>query len=308
MKKATILNLITFFMVFSAIFSLNVYAVDIVKSPNLNCITEYVLEKGDSSGIKNINAMIYHVDNDINILVEDSDFEDEGELDVKDDEKVFVAAIDNRTKQPIKYQFLGQFVEYYNHKYFITSLNLPNYCDRIDLHFYKQKKIEPDFAVRSENFLGRTKVCMANVLDYKRAEETNLKILDKNSNIIEVDGKKGAFLSRLTPNYFSIKIPEIGESDDEEENKFYIGKIVLNKDQENLLSEDEKIVVENKFVKNKNIPAGVKWENSAYEDGSFFNFFLPKEIKEFKFLVYEKNVSNDVNDIICQFNIKLNRK
>ena len=91
-------------------------------------------------------------------------------------------------------------------------------------------------------------------------------------------------------------------------NTNFVGKIVLQKEQENLLSEEEKIVDCEVFIPIVKPSSGTIWENAVYTRSNTFNLYIPDEVKEFKFIVYQDIISDDYNNIKYQYDIKLNKQ
>lgn len=184
-------------------------------------------------------------------------------------------------------------------KKFEVQINAWYYCDAVNLYFYKQKDNIADFIINEENYIGKVLEYMPHILLYKRGEGEAIKTYDKNWNEITSTGK--LFLSRFTPNYYCLfNVISVRDT-------AYVGKIVLPKGQENLLTEEEKIVDCEIYEPKKTPAAGEIWNNYVNKRANTFNLFIPQGVKEFKFIVYKNVISDDINDIQQQYNIKINR-
>ncbi len=287
MKRKTILGLTVGLTLFSMLFIGNSFqslAMQQVTSAQLKNAGRQLLERGDGSGLE-YRIFTYSLkDNNMeNIVVED-----EEEYD-----KVFAIMID-KTKNTIIDRRLcskgsGVSPTGVRWHYTIENVSLPYYCDKIDIHYYKQSSSEPEFTIKPQNFLGKARLYMPNITGFQRGSNTPLTVYDKDWNVTE-DLEK-SFLTRITPNYYTIE-SNITPSYER------IGKIILPEGQENLMSEDEKIIPAqefNKYTTTDNIKTN-------------FNLYIPNEVTEFKFVVYGTTISDKKEDILYQYHIKLNRK
>ena len=293
MKRKTILGFTVGLALFSTLFIGNTFqssAMQQINSPQLRNAGFQYLEKGDSSGLEDSAEIGY--------VLKDNNLEAFSLHDKKEYDKVFAVIIDQAKNTIIDKKSctksdahtpLGEQFWIYN----VANFSLPHYTDKVDIHYYKQSSSEPDFTIKSENFLGRAKLYMPNITDFQRGSNTPLTVYDKDWKVTDDFGK--SFLSRITPNYYTIE-SEYVVGDTTSIAK--IGKIVLPQGQENLMSEDEKTIPAQAFTKEV---------NTGYNKMNF-NLYIPKEITEFKFVVYDKNISDKKEDILYQYHIKLNRK
>ncbi len=298
MKNKIFLNLVSsiiFFSIFNNTFNLGVLATQEISSPYLICESIKQLKKDNSSGFLEIYANVEYYTNKLKIYFYTNASPD---LVVGEDENVFVVMKDKFNKKTITRAFLEK-TDSGQGKKFEVEIDALYYCDAVNLYFYKQKGDKTDFTIKEENYIGKVKECMPNVLLYKRGDGESIKTYDKNWNEISASGK--LFLSRLTSNYYCLFNAINGRKAD------YVGKIVLNQGQENLLTEEEKIVDCEVFMPIIKPSSGITWENAIYTRSNTFNLFIPEGVKEFKFIVYQGAVSNDPNDIINQYHIKLAR-
>ena len=206
------------------------------------------------------------------------------------DETYFVVVYDSAHKTPILYNYLLK----NSQNFYKCSFKIPYYCDVVDLHFYKQKISDPDYTMKEENFIGKVQNYLADSVNFFRGTKTKLTILDKNGNI--TTSKTAHFISSLIPNYYTITIPTITF-------RKKVGRIILPCGQENLMSLDEKIVPCNYFRTLLTPGTTDNWT----DHGDGFNFYLPKGVTEFKFQVFNVQPTDNVNDILYQFDVKLNR-
>ncbi len=216
-----------------------------------------------------------------------------------DSEKLFIVIVDDIKKEPIKSVFLSKSGIRYG-----ISATVPYYFDEFSIYLYKQKKDEPDFTKKEENCFGKGKFHVANQLVYQRGEKTRVKVYTNSGK--EKPEYNSYLLNKITPNYYSISDEKYNESDS-------IGRIVLKDSQKNLLTEDQKTVVVNKFTSSgviRTIPETEKesWNNSIYKEASHFDFYIPKEVDEFKFFVYKNEVTDRLEDVKDVYHIKLNKK
>lgn len=290
MKRKTIFGLMVGLAIASTVLvkePIKVDATHNITSPTLKCSSMKYLEKGDSSGLLGNVATISCIDNTLNFSVNN--------ITLAADEKLFVVGISKAKKEQI-YSFLEKGIRDYS-----AQIKLPHYYDAVDFHIYKQKSSEPDYTLRSENFVGRTKVYMANILNYKRGEGTALTVYDKDWAKVS-DDKNKSFLSRITPNYFTLQSIVAKREYDK------VGKIILSDEQSGLMTEDEKIVPSEYFTPDKMPGTDETWPNASSKQAEIFNFYLPTAVKEFKFVIYKNNISDKKEDIIAQYHIKLDRK
>ncbi len=218
---------------------------------------------------------------------------------IDDDEKLFIVIVDNIKKKTIKSVFLSKRASQYG-----ISATVPYYFNEFDIYLYKQKNDEPDFTKKEENCFGKATFHVANQLVYQRGRKTPLKVYNNKGE--ERPEFKSYLLSKITPNYYSISDEKYGDADQ-------IGEIVLKDSQKNLLTKDQKIVVVNKFspssaIKNISEEEKRNWNNSIYNDAYHFDFYIPKEVDEFKFLVYEDKVTDRLEDVKDVYHIKLNKR
>ncbi len=296
MDKKKILSLLVSSIIFStSLFGWpsNIVSAQKVISPNLNWymtkhlenkngtrVTDYSLEVLKDTG-KNGDLYLYITINKSYVAV---------------DGYYFVVAID-KNNNIIKKQMLD-YDENLDVDY--TTLQLPYKTDQVDLHFYEQGGQDEDFVIREEKFIGRSKVFIPNMMIGDRGGDNTITVYDKHGYQVDFLGEK-FFLNRLVPNYYTIKT-------NRSFNNGEIGKIVLKKEQEHLMSEEDKIVQIGTYL---NMCEPVEEEDydkarEANYDG--FNFYIPEEVTEFKFIVYNVAISDDPNDILYQYNIKINRK
>lgn len=287
MKRKTILGFTVGLALFSTLFIGNTFqsiAMQQVNSPQLQNSGRQLLEQGDSRGLEDRLFMYVLKDNSLESFVMQEDTEHD---------KVFAIIIDQVNNTIIdkrlcnKERMVAPTGTVWN--YSIENISLPHYVDKIDIHYYKQSENEADFTIKSENFLGRARLFMPNIMDFQRGSNTPLTVYDKDWKVTDDFGK--SFLSRITPNYYSIEsnVTPSYES---------IGKIILPQGQEDLMSEDEKTIPAQEFYN------GLNYDSMPTN----FNLYIPKEVTEFKFVVYDKNISDKKEDILYQYHIKLNRK
>lgn len=291
MKRKTIFGLMAGLAIVSTFLvkePMKVDAAQTVNSPTLNCITYKRLEKGDHTGLTEYSTITEHTDNSLVFKVNG--------IRISSDEKIFVVVKNKVKKESIFQGFLTDVSGTYS-----TKINLPYYCDSVEIEVYKQNSGDKDYTVKAENLLGITKEYVGHILDYKLGEGTPIIAYDRNWAVTPDENK--TVLTRITPNYFTLL-------DLTNDNKFdRIGKIILPEGQEDLLTEDEKIVQSEVFVPDKAPMDGTEWENAVTRRAKIFNFRFPKKVSEFKFVVYVNNITDRKEDIIVQYHIKLeNRK
>lgn len=287
------------------------FAESVVRSPRIEGIVSGTLfKKLDNSGVaEKINASCLlrkgYISNGIcygNFLTVNLP-QYSGEI-IGEDEKLFIVIVDTIKNVPIKSGFLSKRTSSTGLIQYVISATLPYYFDEFDVYLYKQKKDEPDFTKKEENCFGKATFHVANQLVYQRGEKTRLKVYSNQGE--EKPEFNSYLLSKLTPNYYSISDEKYGDADQ-------IGKIVLKDSQKNLLSEDQKTVVVNRFSPSstiKKIPETEKenWNNSIWKEAYHFDFYIPKEVDEFKFLVYKNKVTDKLEDVKDVYHIKLNKK
>ena len=218
---------------------------------------------------------------------------------IDEDENIFVIVKDKFNKKIITKAFLEK-SDIAQGKKFEVNIDIWYYCDMINLYFYKQKGSNTDFTTKEENYIGKVQEYMPNILLYKRWDGGSIKTYDKDWNEISASGK--LLLSRITPNYYCL-FNAINSR-----NTNFVRKSVLQKEQENLLSEEEKIVDCEVFIPIVKPSSGTIWENAVYTRSNTFNLYIPDEVKEFKFIVYQDIISDDYNNIKYQYDIKLNKQ
>ena len=288
MKKIMILGFLVGLMVagtYCNMGSLKALTAQQITSPSLECTVNKNLIDKDNKKLKAIDANIIQKDNKLTIKIKNSsDEEGEKEFNIASDEKMFVVIKDRLNLKPQ----LNYFLTEQQNGEFQVEANMPFFYDMINLYFYKQKKSDPDFKVSDDNFIGKTKICMRNI--------TAFYLPGQKFKITDVIGtKKSNIYIRALPNFYRIDI----EKDDDSENR-KITKIELPESQKDKMTNEAKV---NSFEDVKIIyPSGE-------DSGAFYaSFYIPKEITEFSFLVYEEEITNKTTDVINKYNIKLEKK
>lgn len=218
-------------------------------SPSLKCVNEgYGMFKDDINEFK-IGYILTKEDNNIN-------FNFYGIENIKENEIVFAVFIDEKG-QIIDKRYLDKAPNSVDG--YLCDYAVPFYCNMLGVHLYKQKITGPEFTIESKNFLGRNKFLMVHDCDFIRQDgSTNLKAYDEDNSEID-DPNLGVFLTKITPNYYSVKLSSGGHRD-------YI-KIILPKGKEKLLSEEDKIIRPSTFrLENANIGT------NALSDGKYADF------------------------------------
>ena len=284
MKKIVILGLIvglTTTLTYVCESPLKAITNENIKSPSLECrVTKNLVDK-DNKKIKLINAIIFQQDNNLNISIKNScnSSNDQG-LNVASDEKVFAVIKDRLNKRPEQKVFFDQI----KNNQFQKSIDMPYFYDMIYLDFYKQKKSDPDFTINDKNFIGRTKICMRNITAFYLPGQI-FPIID-----VVGSGKTDMYI-RALPNFYRVDIKNSSSN--------HITKIVLPDNQKNLMSDTDKV----NSVETVNIIYSNKTSNAYYT-----SFYIPKDITQFSFLVYEDEITDDKTDIISKYDVKLDRK
>ena len=214
---------------------------------------------------------------------------------IESDEYLFVALIDRSKDEVVAFAKInGQS---------FGNIKAPYYSDMVELHIYKQKKSEPDFTLKSENFIGKTKVLLEH--DYAfytyGIEETNhVPILNKDGNVIQEYSDKSTSLVRYTPNYFSMQSTDYFiDFFSNYGNNFLV--IKLPEDKKDLIAEKDKIVpitVYEPYFPQNNV-YGVLWECNCA------NFYIPDGIDKFELWCYNQSISDENFKWKCK--IDLNR-
>lgn len=287
MKNIRILRLMSNLIVTSIFLgygSLSVFADDQLTSPRLECYNFASLIKDNS--LRNSELKCNLKDNFIQPSF------NAGPLSLQPDEKVFFIAKDKVSGKELS----KQVIYYRNRKVPSTPFETPYYCDEIYFDVYKQKDTEPDFTVKQENFLGSYRTNATNNLVYRRGNEIALgTVRDKYGNRIE-----GFFFSQITPNYYSIRIPDLYFEES-------VGIVVLPQSQANLMKEEQRYFPADYYALGKT-PGSAVWPNAVTREDSYFNFYVPEGVTEFKFVVYYDDVVvDDASKIAFQYNIKLNK-
>lgn len=115
-----------------------------------------------------------------------------------------------------------------------------------------------------------------------------------------MEAKLKVFFSQITPNYYSIRVHNLTF-------EIAVGKVVLPQGQENLLKGKQRIFAADSYTPGK-IPAeSIVWPNAVKKQDSYFNFYVPEGVTEFKFVVYYDAVVDDDSKILFQCNVKLNK-
>ncbi len=278
-KSRLMLNLVSISM-FLKCFSLSVCAISQVISPRSECSNFGSVLKNNSS------------DDELKCNLKDNFIEGvmhSWQSTIASDEKVFFIAKDGLKKTELS----KQIIFYRNQRVATQPFETPYYCDEIYFYVYKQKDTEPDFTVKEENFLGSYKTNSTNNLVYRRGNE--IALTEKED--IYGNEIQGFFFSQLTPNYYSIRIPDLLF-------EIAIGKVILPQGQENIIPEEKQIGKAKYYMPGK-YPGSAIWPNAVTKADSYFNFYVPEDVKEFKFVVYYYNL--DDSRIQFEYNIKLNK-
>ncbi len=296
-KKNLIFGFMMAILIFSTFLfreSINVDAMSMqnVTSPSLKCTTYKCLEKKDGTGLTDYRLGITDINNTLSMRFLNGDIES--------DEKLFVVGINKVKNEEVFKKYLATEQK----PYYINDLVVPYYyCDQLELRFYKQKEDEGSFPIKDENFVGKISECMPHILDYQRRVGTPLTVYDKNWEVVSSRGK--IFLSRVTANFYSLQDTTQTSMNIGAYNK--IGRIVLPKGQEDLLSEEEKTIPSEYFIPGEHAEEEEGWQNCVYRNAQNFNIYIPDGVTEFKFLIYENNITNNIDDILFQYHIKINR-
>lgn len=273
-------------------FRVDAMAAQTITSPSLKCTTYKCLEKKDGSGLTDYRIGITDLNNTLSMRFLNGDIEE--------DEKLFVVGI-NKVKNV---EVFKEYLETKSKPYYVNYLVVPYYyCDQIELRFYKQKSDEGSFPIKDENLIGKISEFMPHILDYQRRVGTPLTVYDKDGKIISGRGK--IYLSRLTPNFYSLQDTTQTSMAIGTYNK--IGRIVLPKGQENLLTEEQKTIPSEYFIPGEHAEEEEYWQNCVYQNAQNFNIYIPDGVTEFKFLIYENNITNNPDDILFQYHVKINR-
>lgn len=222
----------------------------------------------------------------------------------EDDEIYFVQVEDFLTKKPLSYAILNKYTDTeYNWDYadgWETSLNLPYYCDSVNINIYKQKKTELLYDIKKDNLVGTTRYFMVGNSGFIRFPKKTLTVLNKNGTAISDPSKNNPanLLVSNIPNHYILSFPGM----------YYmrkIGKIILPSSQENLLSESEKIVACG--VQPSCAEKSPEKKDSYTEPKNCFYLYIPKEVKNFKFQIFDSYVTDNKDDILCQFDVNLEK-
>ena len=210
----------------------------------------------------------------------------------------FVVLIDSKNKGPIAKQYLnffhgdGGLVR----NSYRCSFNLPYYCEVVDLHVYKQKNTDPEFTIEEKNFIGKTKVYSNHFHDFLRPNaKQQLTFIPRGSSI---NNKNIYLIPRLTTNYYSILLDITGRS-------YYIGKIILPNGQGKSLTEDDLIVNSSFFCRYDETGSMIS-SNSGLDRCTNFSFYLPDDVTNFKFQIFEDKIGKDT-DVLYEVDVNLNR-
>ncbi len=284
MKKKIILGLMCSLTLTSTCFfgnSLKALNSQNVKSPSLECLVNKNLVDKENKRAKLIDAKILQKDNSLNISIKNSsDDPNEKEFNVASDEKMFVVIKDRLGLKPTQKFFLDEI----DAGYFQKSVEMPYFYDMIYLDFYKQKKSDPDFTEKEENFIGKTKICMRNV--------TAFYLPNQKFEINDVKASKDSEIYiRALPNFYRVDIKNSSSN--------RITKIVLPQGEDGLMSDEDRV--------NAVEDVRIIYSDRADSNAHYVSLYIPKNVTEFNLLIYEKEITEYEVDVISQYNIKLNR-
>ena len=216
--------------------------------------------------------------------------------DLEDGWSYFVVLIDSKYKGQIDMKYLN----WVGNNYYKCTFNLPHYCDVLDLHVYKQKNTDPEFTIKEQNFIGRTKVYSNHFHDFLRPNgKQQLTLIPKNGN--NVTNKEIHFVPRLTSNYYSLLYKYYNSSGVYDPS--FIGKIILPNGQGKSLTEDDLIVNSNYFYRYDENGQPI---TGAIDNFNCFNFYLPDDVTNFKFQIFEDKIGKDT-DVLYEVDVNLNR-
>lgn len=212
----------------------------------------------------------------------------------------FAVLIDSQHKGPIQNRYLTFLPkeDMYKRDVYKCTFDLPYYCDVVDIHVYKQKDTDPAFTIKEENFIGRTKVFPSQNADFIRKDsKKQLTLVNKNSNSYTTTGNY--FLSRLSPNYYSIQVPL-----DVPNTIKKIAKIILPDGQGKDLTEDDLTVNGTFFQRIKEDATPLSGE---LDQKGYFNFYLPDGVTNFKMQVFDNEIGKDT-DVLFEFDVNLTKE
>ena len=180
-----------------------------VKSPELQCnVVQKKLTKPDNSGLTGTLVNVKESDKKLDIS-----FDTSGGAPIPtlaEGEKYFVSLENFANNSIIESQYLTK-------KAGTTigcSIEVPYYCDRVEIKLYKQKATDPDFTVKDENYIGKARIFMSDETVYGRGEKKPITIFN------EYEAVKANFTSRITPNYYTVEM-------NANQSNYFVGKIVL---------------------------------------------------------------------------------
>ena len=215
--------------------------------------------------------------------------------DLEDGWSYFVVLIDSKNKGQIDMKYLNKVDTGYGY-YYKCTFNVPYYCDVLDAHVYKQKNTDPEFTIEEKNFIGKTKVYSNHFHDFLRPNaKQQLTFIPRGSSI---NNKNIYLIPRLTTNYYSILLDITGRS-------YYIGKIILPNGQGKSLTEDDLIVNSSFFCRYDETGSMIS-SNSGLDRCTNFSFYLPDDVTNFKFQIFEDKIGKDT-DVLYEVDVNLNR-
>ena len=269
------------------------------KSPSLNCISSTYLKNGEGDKVLDIYVAIDKTDQKLKLTFNTKEEQSSGssgssgssivsKLPELAKDEVYFAVLINDQKKIVENKFLTQ-----ENGGYVCKFDAAYNCDMVDVHIYKQKVDDPEFMIKAENFIGRTKILLTHDAVFYRPTFTQIPVYDNKGTKLS---QQKTYLSRVTPNYYSLC--EYGN----EENG-NIAKIVLPKDKQNLLTEDETMINMNRFY-NAAATDATSNTNTA-RDGYYYDFYLPDGIDEFDINIYKDEVSANKDNILRTVHIKL---
>ena len=261
------------------------------KSPSLNCTSSTYLKNGEGDKVLDIYVAIDKTDQKLKLTFNTKEEQSSGssgssgsnivsKLPELAKDEVYFAVLINDQKKIVENKFLTQ-----ENGGYVCKFDAAYNCDMVDVHIYKQKVDDPEFTIKAENFIGRTKILLTHDAVFYRPTFTQIPVYDNKGTKLS---QQKTYLSRVTPNYYSLC--EYGN----EEN---------GKDKQNLLTEDETMINMNRFY-NAAATDATSNTNTA-RDGYYYDFYLPDGIDEFDINIYKDEVSANKDNILRTVHIKL---